>query len=124
MNHARWSNSDWARARPDRRRTDSLAANVNQALRFATWLTFTASSGSYGAASVRRRGWLAVGPLGRALRVERAGAVPGAARAEGPACATDLVRLICEGWLPREPCSSPGSHPKIGRRPARWPGCP
>ena len=23
-----------------------------------------------------------------------------------------LVRLICEGWIPQDPCSSPGSHPK------------
>ena len=35
-----------------------------------------------------------------------------------------MVRLICEGWLPQDPCSSPGSHPKNGRGLAGWPGCP
>ena len=45
-------------------------------------------------------------------------AVPGAARAEGPACSTVLVRLICEDWLPQGPCSSLGSQSRSGRGPA------
>lgn len=29
-----------------------------------------------------------------------------------------LVRLICEGWLPQDPCSSPGLQSRSGRHPA------
>jgi hypothetical protein len=29
-----------------------------------------------------------------------------------------LVRLICEGWLPQDPYSSPGLHSGVGRDPA------
>jgi hypothetical protein len=36
-----------------------------------------------------------------------------------------VVRLICEGWLPQDPCSSPGSQSKSGRHPQGEPaGCP
>ena len=71
--------------------------------------------GSYGGASVKRQEGIGGGSrwLGWVCGRWR---FPGRARAEGPACSTDLVRLICEGWLPQDPCSSPGSHPKIGRR--------
>lgn len=29
-----------------------------------------------------------------------------------------VVGLICEGWLPQNPCSSPGSQSRTGRHPA------
>jgi hypothetical protein len=41
-------------------------------------------------------------------RREVSGREPRDLVAEGPACSTDLVRLICEGWLPQDPCSSTG----------------
>jgi hypothetical protein len=28
------------------------------------------------------------------------------------------VAMLCDGWLPQDPCSSPGPHPRIGRAPA------
>ena len=60
---------------------------------------------------------------GAGLGVGWRGRFPGRARAEGPACSTCLVRLICEGWLPQDPCSSPGSQSRSGRGPAVL-GCP
>src|SRR5207245_10340923 len=35
-----------------------------------------------------------------------------------------LVRLIYEGWLPQDPCSSPGSQSRSGRHPVVKPGLP
>jgi putative PIN family toxin of toxin-antitoxin system len=36
-----------------------------------------------------------------------------------------VVGLICEGWLPQDLCSSPGSQSKIGRHPlGETAGCP
>ncbi len=58
-------------------------------------------------------------PAGAAVggRHEVAGAVPGAPRAECRLDRPGLVRLICEGWLPQDPCSSPGPQSRSGRHP-------
>ena len=62
-----------------------------------------------------------VGSVGRA---SWRGRFPGRHELKVRRVRPSLVRLICEGWLPQDPCSSPGSHPKIGRGPACLAGLP
>jgi hypothetical protein len=53
------------------------------------------------------------------------GRFPGRHELSAGMCDQVMVRLICEGWLPQDPCSSPGSQSKIGRHPAgETAGCP
>jgi hypothetical protein len=62
--------------------------------------------------------WLSGRVCGGGCRHEGRGAVLGAPRAECRRDRPGLVRLICEGWLPQDPCLSPGSQSRSGRRPA------
>jgi len=61
-----------------------------------------------------------VGAVGHGWR----GRFPGRHELKGRRVRPCLVRLICEGWLPQDPCSSPGSHPRIGRRSTAVVGLP